>query len=256
MNATPAYLETYIVPVCRFSESSGTALISEFFGTAFFINAGGTFLSARHVIEAAQQSVEEFGGFIGLCIRPSEGGGNVACRITSFEAACSPYDICIGTAAASFPTNFTLAPIFVNVWREVVSYGYPTTAQNLSAGEFWMYGRGFRGYVHREVKAGQLPGGPHPDAFEISFPMPQGLSGSPLFVPGSPKDVVIGICVGVNRGESTEFLFEEVQADGELIRERRVKIEEYGMAHDLRPLLDWRPGNFGGLTLREIAEKQ
>jgi hypothetical protein len=256
MNTTPAYLETYIVPVCRFTESSGSALISEFFGTAFFINAGGTFLTARHVIDAAVQSVEKFGGFIGLCVRPSDGSGSVACRITSIEAACPPYDICIGVAAAGFPTYFALAPISVNTWREVVSYGYPATAQNLSAGEFWMYGRGFRGYVHREVKAGQLPSDTHPDVFETNFPMPQGLSGGPLFVLGSPKDVVVGVCVGVNRGESTEYLFEELQADGTLMRERRVRIEEYGIAHDLRPLLNWRPGNFGGLTLREIAEKQ
>jgi hypothetical protein len=118
-----------------------------------------------------------------------------------------------------------------------------------------MYGRGFRGYVHREVKAGQLQGGSHPDAFETSFTMPQGLSGGPLFLTGSQQEVVIGVCVGVNRGETTEFLFEEVQADGRLVTERRVRIEEYGIAHDVRPLLDWRPANLGGLTLREVAEK-
>jgi len=118
-----------------------------------------------------------------------------------------------------------------------------------------MYGRGFRGYVHREVKAGQLQGGFHPDAFETSFTMPQGLSGGPLFLTGSQTEAVIGVCVGVNRGETTEFLFEELQADGRLVTERRVRIEEYGIAHDVRPLLDWRPANLGGLTLREVAEK-
>lgn len=255
MSTSPAYLETYIVPVCRFSESSGTVVICEFFGTAFFINSGGTFLTAQHVIDAAYQSIEESGGFIGLCVRPNGENGSVACPITSTEAANPPYDICIGTIAANFPTFFTLAPVSVSVWREVASYGYPATAQNRSAGKFWMYGRGFRGYLHREMKAGELPGNYHPDAFETSFPMPQGLSGAPLFVHGSQMDVVIGVCVGVNRGETTEYLFEELQADGELTRERRVRIEEYGIAHDVRPLLDWRPTNLGGLSLREAAQK-
>jgi len=248
-----AFLETYIVPVCRFSESAGSALISEFFGTAFFINGNGVFLTAAHVMDAANQSIKTSGGFVGLCVRPAGGGGNVASHITSIDVASPPYDICVGTVAANFPTFLTLAATPVNVWKEVASYGYPDTAQNRSAGEFWMYGRGFRGYIHREVKVGQLPGGSHPDAFETSFPMPQGLSGGPLFVPGPQMDLVIGVFVGVNRGESTEFLFEEIQENGELRTERRVRIEEYGIAHDLRPLLDWQPANLGGRTLREVA---
>lgn len=252
-NGEFSFLETFIVPVCRFSETSGSALICEFFGTAFFINGNGVFLTASHVMSAAYQSIEVSGGFIGLCIRPADGSGNVASRVTSIDEAKPPYDICIGTVDANFPTSLTLGNSPVTVWQEVASYGYPATAQNRTAGEFWMYGRGFRGYVHRLVAVGQMPGATHPDAFETSFPMPQGLSGSPLFVRGPEKNSVIGICVGVNRGESTEFLLEELQANGELITERRVRIEEYGIAHDLRPLLDWQPANLGGHTLRDIA---
>lgn len=253
MTQTAPYLETYIVPVCRFDQSSGTALIRGFFGTAFFVGNGGVFLTARHVLDDASHAVEEQGGFLGLCVRPPGAAGNVACAITSMEAAASPYDVAVGTVEARFPSNLTLGDVPANVWREVVSYGYPSTAQNRSNEELWMYGRGFRGYVHREVRSGQLPGNPHPDAFETSFSMPQGLSGGPLFVPGSTNDVAIGVCVGVNRGETTEYMFEEVQANGSTLTERRVRVEEYGLAHDLRPLLTWRPSNLGGRSLAEVA---
>ena len=253
MTPTGPYLETGIVPVCRFDDSSGVALIRGFYGTAFFISHSGIFLTASHVIDEATQAEGAQGGFLGLCGRPPDGGGNVACPITSFEAAAAPYDISVGTIDAGFPNILTLGDVPIGVWREVVSYGYPATAQNLSNNEFWMYGRGFKGYVHREVKSGQLPGNPHPDAFETSFSMPQGLSGSPLFVYTPSSQIAVGVCVGVTRGETTEYMFEEVQANGETHREMRIRVEEYGLAHDLRPLLGWRPSNLGGRSLAEVA---
>jgi hypothetical protein len=249
----PSYLETYMMPVCRFEEAAGTALIRAFHGTAFFINDSGVFLTARHVVENGQKDINAKGGFLGLCVRPPGPGGNVACPIGSVDYADMPYDVCVGRAAGKFRTMLTLANVQVHAWRDVATYGYPETALNVSPTEFWMYGRGFRGYVHREVKKGHLLGTDHPDAFETSFSMPPGLSGAPLFIHQLPRDVVVGICVGVNRGESTEFLLEEVVENGEVRREKRVRIEEYGLAHDLRPLLDWQPAGFGGLTLLAIS---
>jgi hypothetical protein len=253
MSQTTAYLETYIVPVCRFNQSSGATVIQDFFGTAFFVGGGGVFLTARHVLDDARHAVEEKGGFLGLCVRPPGAGGNVACRMISMEAAPPPYDISVGTVESPFPSNLTLGDVPAGVWQEVVSYGYPSTAQNRSNSEFWMYGRGFRGYVHRVVETGQLPGSPHPNAFETSFSMPQGLSGGPLFMPGSRTAVAIGVCVGVNRGETTEYMFEEFQTNGKTLTEKRVRIEEYGLAHDLRPLLSWRPKILEGRSLAEAA---
>ncbi|MBP0118345.1 MAG: trypsin-like peptidase domain-containing protein [Candidatus Nitrotoga sp.] len=247
------FFETFIVPVCRFSEAFGSASICEFFGTAFFINGNGVFLTASHVMDAANKSIKMSGDFIGLCPRPIDGNVNVACRITSFDKAKSPYDICVGIVDANYPTLLTLADVPVDTWQDVTSWGYPGTAQNRTAGEFWMYGRGFKGYIHRLATTGQMPGVPHPDAFEISFSVPQGLSGSPLFTQGPQMYSVIGVCTGVNRGETTEYLSEELQENGMLTRERHVKIEEYGIAQSLRPLLDWQPANLDGRTLREVS---
>lgn len=254
MSATESiYLETYILPVCRFEQVSGSAHIRAFHGTAFFINDSGAFLTARHVIDAGKNDIDRNGGFLGLCVRPPGAAGNVAVPINTVEVAAPPHDICIGSVNAKFPTRLTLADVPVHTWRDVATYGYPVTAQNVSLTEFWMYGRGFKGYVHREVKSGQLAGGNHPDAIETNFSMPPGLSGAPLFIHNEPRDVVVGVCVGANRGESTEFLLEEVLENGEVRKERRVRVEEYGLAHDLRSLLAARPPSFGGLSLLDIA---
>lgn len=253
MTTLPVYLETYIVPVCGFKEVSSSVLIRAVFGTAFFINDSGTFLTAQHVIDEARRNVAELGGFLGLCVRPPGAAGSVACPVITTDAAAAPYDVCVGTIDAGFPTTLTLSNISVHTWSDVTTFGYPTTAQNVTPNEFWIYGRGLKGYLHRHAKAGQLQGGRHPDAFETSFAMPKGLSGAPLFVYNNPRDIVIGVCVGVNSGETTEFMLEEVQDNGEVRTERRVRVEEYGLAHDLRPLLDFRPVNLDGQTLVESA---
>lgn len=124
---------------------------------------------------------------------------------------------------------------------------------NVSPQAFWIYGRGFKGYVHRLVKVGEFAAGGHPDAFEVSFAMHPGLSGAPLFLHAGPRDVAVGVCVGANRAETVDFDYEEILEGGEIRREKRLRVEEYGIAHDLRPLLGWRPPVLKGLTLAEVA---
>jgi hypothetical protein len=245
--------ETYIVPVCRCDETAGTANIRAFHGTAFFINDHGAFVTARHVVEAGAHDVARNGGILGLCVRRPGGGDCVISPIRELDVANAPHDLCFGVAYGDFPTSLTVGELPVGTWRDVAALGYPATAANISADGFWMYARGFKGYVHREVKSGQLPGGLHPDMFETSFRMPPGMSGAPLFVAHGGRHVVIGVCVGVNTSEQTDYLVEEITADGVVNRERRVRIEEYGIAHDLRPLLDSTPPVFKGRTLRDVA---
>jgi hypothetical protein len=253
LNAASLYLETYIVPVCRFEVSSNTAWIRRFHGTAFFVNEAGVFITARHVIDKGTEEVAHSGGFLGLCVRSPSGSGNVAAHIVAVTAADPPYDICIGRSDASYPTLLTVQGVDVQTWRDVATFGYPETALNVAPTAFWIYGRGFKGYVHRAVKAGELAGSGHPDAFEVSFAMRPGLSGAPLFLHSQPRDLVVGVCVGANRAETVDFDYEEVLDNGQVRREKRVRVEEYGIAHDLRPLLAWKPRSFDGLTLAEIA---
>jgi len=186
---------------------------------------------------------------------PPGSSGNVVNPLGVVNYAPDPYDVSVGTVDGHYPTTLTLATEEVHAWKDVATFGYPETALNALPEAFWIYGRAFRGYAHREVKQGQFPGNSHPDSFEVSFPIPPGLSGAPLFLHKSPRDVVVGLCVGVNRGETTEFVFEEIRDDGQVRTEKRVRIEEYGIAHDLRPLHGWRPPSFNGLSLLEIARQ-
>jgi S1-C subfamily serine protease len=255
MSNAPLFLESYIFPICRYEELDGLAHIREFYGTGFFVGVQGVFITATHVIDAADEGVKLRGGFVGLCIRYADKPENLAVRIASIDAAPPPYDISVGKITANIPSWLTLGQKPITVFQDVAAYGFPATAQNHSNHEFWMHGRGFRGYVHRPVASGDLEGSPHPDAFELSFSMPQGLSGAPLFTYDPNGDVAIGVCVGINRGESTEFVIEEVQDDGKVFIEKRVRVEEYGIAHDLRPLLSWRPANLEGHSLEDVAKR-
>src|SRR5262249_2299592 len=159
---TPGYLETYMVPVCRFDSSSSGALIRSFHGTAFLVNDAGVFVTARHVLEKGSDAVAKHGGFLGICVRPPNGAGNVAANILSFAHADPPYDVSIGRCNGSCSTLLTVGDVEVGPWRDVATFGYPETALNVSPKGFWMYGRGFKGYVHRLVKHGELPAGGHP----------------------------------------------------------------------------------------------
>lgn len=107
------YLETYIVPVCRFELGANSALIRSFHGTAFFVNDGGVFITARHVVERGSEAVVRHGGFLGLCVRPADGSGNVAAKIVSFDHANPPYDVSIGRCSGSFPTLLTVQTVEV-----------------------------------------------------------------------------------------------------------------------------------------------
>lgn len=248
------YIETYIVPVCRFEVQNNTVNIRAFHGTAFFINSEGAFLSATHVISSGEEDVKRHGGFLGLCVRIDS--GNIASRILHCDLADNPYDICVGEVSFKCETLLTFQKSEISTWRDVATFGYPTNSQNISLEQFWMYGRGFKGYIHRLVKSNQFPNVVHPDSFETNSAMPRGLSGSPLFVHNEPKDIVVGICVGANSSETLDFMFEEVNDAGEIFREKKVRVEEYGLAHDIRSLFEWRPSGFSGRTLFELGANE
>lgn len=57
--------------------------------------------------------------------------------------------------------------------------------------------------------------------------------------------------MGSMRSELVEDERLEVLENGSTNRELKVKIEEYGVAHDLRPLYKWRPAGLHGKSLLE-----
>ncbi|CAN5329619.1 hypothetical protein BH10ACI1_BH10ACI1_03310 [soil metagenome] len=253
-NCILSYLETSVVPICRFNEGNGQALIKSFHGTAFFINSSGGFITARHVIEEGLQDVERNGGFLGLCAKPEDGSiGNIALPIQEFEFAESPFDITVGKAKYQCESYLQLSDIEVSMWREIATLGYPESALNIKPDDFRIHLRGYKGYLLREIQKGDIALGEHPSSFETNFLISRGLSGSPLFVPAQPKCFVIGVCVGSHRSELVDYQFVETTEDGKEFKETRLRVEEYGIAHDIRPLLSWKLNMYNGKTLKEIS---
>jgi hypothetical protein len=249
------HLQSYVIPVCLYAIEAERATIKELIGTAFFVNGNGVFLTARHVLESAAVNASQKNLLVGLVLK-DEGGKSAASVIAGViqsEFAPEPYDIAIGQVNYQCETLLTLSPLGIEVWQEVATFGYPLHAVSGDPTALRLNIRCHKGYVQRLLQPGDVPIGPNPNGFELSFLLSRGLSGAPLFVHQQPKDIVIGVCVGSFRTELIEDEYLEVLENGASYKEVKLKIEEYGTAHDLRPLYDWRPILLNGLTLLEAS---
>ena len=250
------YLQSYVVPVCLYALEGGRANIKELIGTAFLISGNGHFLTARHVIESAEANAAAKGLRVALVLK-DEGGrssSSVVADVTQREFAPEPYDIAVGHVHYHCETLLVLSSLDIDVWQDVATFGYPLHAVSGDPCALRLNIRCHRGYIQRLLRPGDAPMGPNPHGLELSFLLSRGLSGAPLFVHRQPKDVVIGICVGSFRTELIEDEQLEVMEDGSTYKEVKLKVEEYGVAHDLRPLYDWKPGILNGQSLLEISK--
>lgn len=251
------FLQTYVVPACLYIEDGGAATLKELIGSVFFINNEGIFLTAKHVMEGGISKAREKNMKFGLCVKADHGKSlqSLIAEIINNESANNPFDISIGRVNHGCETLLTLSPINIEVWQDVAAYGYPLITLNISPSDFQINMRCHKGYIQRIIKPGDIHIGDNPDAFETSFLLGKGLSGSPLFVHRQPKDIVIGVCVGSIRTEIIDYEHVEVDENGNKYKESRLKIEEFGIAHDIRPLHNWRPNLLGGLTLLEATQQ-
>lgn len=211
-------------------------------------------MTAAHVIKQAEETrgADEL---IGLFTKqPDRPDKHQAAPVIKYEKAPLPYDIAVGLAGYCIDTPLRLMDVPVEIWREVATLGYPESALNRDGAALWLNLRGHRGYVQREIKPGKYGLNGHPECFELSFPITAGLSGSPLFIRQGTDDAVIGVCVGSHSSRIVAYSLEELDADGTKISEKHNRIEEFGIAHDLRSLLDWKIEIFHDLTLEHVSK--
>ena len=228
--------------------------IHNLYGTAFFINGEGAFLTASHVLKAAQKTVEGNGRQLALVVKGIDGASEKSflAPIETYEHAPEPYDVSAGRVAARSPTYLRLRPFEIAVWRDVAAFGYPESAIARQFDDLRLNLRALKGYVQRLTRPGDLPLGEHPAGYELSFNISPGLSRAPVFIHEGQTDLLIGVAVSSVRSELIDASITEVNDNGQEYTERRVRIEEYGFAHDIRGLLDWRPSIFHGLSLNEL----
>ena len=88
---------------------------------------------------------------------------------------------------------------------------------------------------------------PHDWAFELGFGIHRGMSGAPLVRRGVLPWELFGVCRG---NTESEVKYETIVGDGGITTER-LRVEQFGIATDIRPLLNtWQLPFRGNQTLR------
>lgn len=247
--STIPMMQCVVASISRGIEEGNHINVARLHGTGFYINEDGFLLTARHVIEKGNVDVEENGGKLFFSPFHSEVGKHVCLPIEQYEFAPDNFDVAICKTPLASHTFYQYSNITVGPWKDVATHGYPASIVNKLVDEFQVQQRYHKGYVQREVPAGRLMNHNNPPLFELSFPITQGLSGSPLFVHSEPYDYLIGVCVGTTTSQLVVYEDTQVYDEGEKYHERTVKVEEFGIAHDIRALANWKPGMLGGESL-------
>jgi hypothetical protein len=254
MTDTP-FLQSFVAPICRYT-GNREVMVEELYGTCFLIGSDGIFLTARHVLEKVFVEVKKRGGSAGAFPMQAVGDRVVSLTATilDFDYAPEPFDIAVFTTEYRSSTPFRLVERPVEVWQDVATMGYPASNVNKIAEKFELQQRAHKGYVQRCIPAGRLHPGEHPNCFELNFSITNGLSGSPLFIYRGSTDEVIGVCT--HSHESRIVLHSHMDVTDENIELREVvsRVEEHGIAHDLRPLIHWAPRCLNGRTIGQVMQ--
>jgi hypothetical protein len=238
-------------PMTRLTDVVCLLLLGEsevFLGSTFPINeAYQLYLGAAHSIDPipAEKQSE-------LRIMAFTGSGPESSAVRAVEVLAAHPDVIVMQADDGMPPWKRLAADEAFVWEQVCAVGYPEMdIRDLEPGKRTADVRGLVGSVTRKVEAGQTLN-VKASAYEVSFAIPNGMSGGPVFSGnvGAPLGL-IGVCLGNVTAYST--LFDETieTSDGELKTTRESRIIEYGLVANLGR---WADESIGlvGKSLRQL----
>jgi hypothetical protein len=250
------FLQSVICPICRYAEKDQLCTIRQMHGTGFLITESGLFMTAGHVLKAAEADAKKNGDKVGIFPMQLVDGEkrSLTARILEHEFADDPFDIAVFRTEYHAETFLKLEGLGeIEVWQDVGTTGYPISVAQIAGEKYELQQRAHKGYIQRIIPAERMRLGKHPDVFELSFPITHGLSGSPLFIHRPKDEWIIGVCVGSINSRIVDFetvLMEE----GELKQKEQImRVEEFGIAHDIRPLYDWKPKLLAGMSLKEAS---
>jgi hypothetical protein len=249
------FIQSVVASICRVNVVDGKAYVEQLHGTGFFISKKGHLLTARHVIEKGIADINNKGGFLAFFPKRDDGSGSWCLPLSQWEFARAPFDVAICYTEFQSKTFYRIGPLEVEVWKEIAAIGYPMSVVKQTPETYEVHTRFHRGYIQRIVKPGQLQIGNNPPAFELNFPITQGLSGGPLFIYNQTHDFLIGICVGSIESRVVAYENVDIQDGDVRLREQTVRVEEFGIAHDMRSLLDWKPRILNGQSLVELSNE-
>jgi hypothetical protein len=249
-----ALINSVVAPLFRYISEAESASVRRFHGTAFAFSRFGHFMTAAHVLRAALADAEQNGGLIGAFPSSIQNGTSVslATPVLEFDYAPGLHDVAIFRTQYCVNTWFRYQEQQIGFWQDVAAVGYPDSITHPNILTYEVQQRAHKGYIQRIVPAGRETSRNHPNSFELSFPITEGLSGSPLFIHAGSFEHLIGVCVGSHRSRIADMeVLEEHSANAINSTTKAYRIEEFGWAHDLRPLLEWKPTCLHGRTLNE-----
>lgn len=251
------YLQSYIVSVVLYEHKEQGVNVLEVIGTGFFINTEGYFLTAAHVISAAHKKAKEKKLQIGIVVKGENGKSpkSYISPLLTTENAPAPYDIALGHIDYKLEAQcllLTFKQMDIEVWQRVATCGYPLNAISGDPANIKINLRAHKGIVQRILAPGDVAIVDNPAAYELSFLIGTGISGSPLFIANNPKDIVIGVCVASSRSEEVDEIV-EISEEGKTYRETKMSITEFGIAHDVMSLWEWKPKLLDGKKFSEIV---
>lgn len=216
-----------------------------FLGSTFPINeAHRLYLGAAHSIPEGREGE--------LRIMALHDSGLKVTRVTEVEVLADHPDVVALQAEQGLPLHSKLAADEAYVWERVCAVGYPEIdMRELESGQLAPDVRGLVGSVTRKVEAGQIPK-IQASTYEVSFPIPNGMSGGPVFVMDvGVQRSLVGVCLG-SRSVSSTLYYEEVETSDvgrKTLQESR--IIEYGVVANLRRYAD-QPIGLVGKSLRQL----
>ena len=249
------YIQSVVASIARVAIRGGIGIVEQLHGTGFFISKSGHLLTARHVIEKGRVDCEQNDGFLAFFPKAADGTSSRCLPLETVEFAPEPFDVALCQVQAESQSFYRLCTAEVAPWQEVASVGYPMTIVTQTSATYRVHTRFHRGYIQRLVAEGDLIIGPNPPAFEVSFPVTQGMSGAPLFIYRPDGDLLIGVCVGSVQSSVVAYEDTQIESQGTKYVERVSRIEEIGIAHNISALASWQPKILGGATLAELSER-
>jgi Trypsin-like peptidase domain len=250
-----AYLQSYVVSVCLVECRGSEVSLKKHIGTAFFFSKAGYFMTAGHVVSDAFSEAASSSLRVGLIVKADNGSSAepvvFLLDLSDVERAPSPYDITVGHVSYYPDTPLRISSTSLSMWQEVATMGYPASSTVPEVDGLWVNLRGHKGYIQRQTLPRDIHAGDHPNGIELSFLLSPGMSGCPIFT--TADEIVVGVGVSSIQSEMLDSQVLEVIDDTKTYRERTIKLEQFGFAHDIAGLLQWRAEIFDGQTLEEVA---